>query len=82
MCKRIVPDIATGCSLNVWMVSDAYGCKFPEYRANKIGRITPSGVITEFAIPTANSGPVGITAGNGSLWFTELLGNKIGRITP
>jgi len=38
--------------------------------------------ITEFAIPTAVSGPEGITAGpDGALWFTELNTNKIGRIT-
>ena len=38
--------------------------------------------ITEFPIPTANSGPFGITAGpDGALWFTEGSGNKIGRIT-
>ena len=50
---------------------------------NKIGRITPAGVITEFAIPTGGSGPYEITAGpDGNLWFTESLGNKIGRITP
>jgi streptogramin lyase len=38
--------------------------------------------ITEFTIPTANSGPNGITAGpDGALWFTEAAANKIGRIT-
>jgi len=37
--------------------------------------------MTEFLVPTANSGPCGITAGpDGALWFTEELGNKIGRI--
>ena len=41
------------------------------------------GAISEVAIPTRNSGPVGITAGpDGNLWFTEVNGNKIGRITP
>jgi streptogramin lyase len=55
---------------------------FTEYGGNKIGRITTAGSITEFAIPTANSGPTGITAGHdGNLWFTESNGNKIGRIT-
>lgn len=40
-------------------------------------------VITEFPIPTALSGPEGITAGpDGNLWFTEAAANKIGRITP
>lgn len=38
--------------------------------------------ITEFAIPTANSGSDEITAGpDGNLWFTERGTNKIGRIT-
>ena len=39
-------------------------------------------MITEFPLPTASSGPAGITAGpDGNLWFTELVANKIGRIT-
>ena len=38
--------------------------------------------ITEFPVPTAASGPVGITAGpDGNLWFTEFSANKVGRIT-
>jgi hypothetical protein len=42
-----------------------------------------SGKIREFAVPTANSGPLDITAGpDGNLWFTETSGNNIGRITP
>jgi virginiamycin B lyase len=50
---------------------------------NKIGKITTSGVITEYAIPTANSGLAGITAGpDGNIWFTEPSGNKIGKISP
>ena len=56
---------------------------FTENLANKIGRITPSGVITEFTGFSAASGPLGITAGpDGNLWFTEISGNKIGRVTP
>ena len=40
--------------------------------ANQIGRITPDGQITEFAVPTANSRPEFITAGpDGNIWFTE-----------
>ena len=50
---------------------------------NKIGRITREGAITEFLIPTPQSGPIGITAGpDGNLWFTEEVATKIGRITP
>src|SRR5271170_1273471 len=38
--------------------------------------------ITEYAVPTANSGPSGITVGpDGALWFTEGTGSKIGRVT-
>jgi len=56
---------------------------FPEWFADKIGRITPSGTISQFQIPTAESRPYGITLGpDGNLWFTEERGDKIGRITP
>ncbi|HLK66778.1 MAG TPA: hypothetical protein VKU19_25265 [Bryobacteraceae bacterium] len=62
---------------------------FTEFRGNKIARITPAGVISEFplapnpASPEFGSNvPNGITMGpDGNLWFTELFGNKIGRIT-
>jgi streptogramin lyase len=37
---------------------------------------------SQFPIATPNSVPQGITMGpDGALWFTEALGNKIGRIT-
>src|SRR5262249_3186669 len=49
--------------------------------AGRIGRITTSGAITEFAIPTSQSATVGIVAGlDGALWFTET-SNQLGRIT-
>ena len=39
--------------------------------------------MTEFPVPTADTGPTDITTGpDGNLWFTELSGNRIGRITP
>jgi streptogramin lyase len=55
---------------------------FTEFGADRIGRITPSGVITEFPLPAGFDGPGRITAGpDGALWFTEHLGGtKIGRI--
>ena len=38
--------------------------------------------ITEYSVPTAISQPAYITAGpDGAMWFTEFVGNKIGRIT-
>ncbi len=49
---------------------------------DKIGRITSSGIITEYTLPTPSSFPFGIAAGpDGNVWFTEFSGNKIGRIT-
>ncbi|MDQ6892340.1 MAG: hypothetical protein M3167_06635 [Acidobacteriota bacterium] len=38
---------------------------------------------TEYATPTAGSGPGGIVTGpDGNLWFTETSASKVGRITP
>jgi virginiamycin B lyase len=64
---------------------------FTEPGINKIGRITTAGDLTEYAIPSRGNGPLGnvlgsqplsITPGpDGALWFTEAVGNKIGRIT-
>lgn len=49
---------------------------------NRIGRITTTGVTTEFTTPTTSSGPFGIATGpDGALWFTEYPVNQIGRIT-
>jgi streptogramin lyase len=39
--------------------------------------------ITEYAVPTASSGPGAVVPGpDGALWFAEVSGNKIGRRTP
>ena len=66
--------IAAGPDGNIW---------FTEKNSGKIGRITLSGGVTEFSIPTASSGPNSITRGpDGNLWFTENNADKIGRITP
>ena len=66
--------IAAGPDGNIW---------FTEDNAGKIGRITLSGVVTEFSIPTAGSEPPSIARGSdGNLWFTENGAGKIGRITP
>lgn len=65
--------IVTGSDHNLWIA---------EFGANKIARMTTSGVVTQYAIPTANSGPYRITSGyDDALWFTEQTANKIGRIT-
>src|SRR5947209_13652407 len=67
--------IITGADGNVWFTEDI---------GNRIGRITPSGVVTEFSTGLSNAAyPRDIAAGpDGNLWFTEFAGNRIGRITP
>lgn len=65
-------EIAAGSDGNLW---------FTEFDANKIGRITPSGAITEYSLPTS-SWMRGITNGpDGALWFTRQDTKQIGRIT-
>ena len=53
-------------------------------RSNRIGKITPAGVVTEYSAGiSAGSFPYDIAAGpDGNLWFTEQTGKGIGRITP
>lgn len=64
--------ITTGPDGNLW---------FTESDANAIGRITTSGSIAEFPVPTPASQPSGIASGpDGNLWFAERDGDKIGRI--
>ncbi len=51
--------------------------------ANKIARVTPSGEVKEFMVPTAGSVPNYLAPGHdGNVWFTESEGNKIAKITP
>src|SRR5258708_34521423 len=65
------------------MTGGLYSLLFFTEEVGKIGRITPAGGVTEFPIPTADSQPLGITAGpDGNPWFTEASGKQIGRLTP
>jgi streptogramin lyase len=69
-----VNGITAGPDGNIW---------YTNVVANKIGRVTPSGVFTEFPIPYSGSFPQDITTGpDGNLWFTEGIGNRVGRVTP
>lgn len=45
-------------------------------------RHAAAGTVTEYAIPTAKSGPVGIVTNiDGALWFCEANASKLGRLT-
>ncbi|HSZ57668.1 MAG TPA: hypothetical protein VK797_18545, partial [Tepidisphaeraceae bacterium] len=58
---------------NVW---------FTDQDNNAIGRETPSGAVTEFAIPTDSALPDQITVGpDGDLWFLETGLSQIAKIT-
>ena len=64
--------VALGPDGNLW---------FTEQAGLKIGRITTSGTITEFAIPGAQ-GLTGIAAGpDGNVWFTDELSGFVGSIS-
>jgi streptogramin lyase len=65
-------SIASGPDGNLWYTVPS----------GRIGRMTTSGVVTEFALPGPVSRPEGITSGpDGNLWFIEGQANRIGRIT-
>ena len=50
--------------------------------SSEVVRVTPQGMVTAFATPTA-SNPAGITSGpDGNIWFTEGATGKIAFITP
>ncbi|HKV84905.1 MAG TPA: hypothetical protein VJN88_10130, partial [Ktedonobacterales bacterium] len=69
---HVVCGLTAGADGNMW---------FSEQYTNKIGRISPSGSVTEFNDPSANGFPTSITAGpDGNLWFSDKDG--IGKMTP
>jgi len=67
-------NIVVGSDGNLW---------FTESGVDRIGRITPAGVITEFTTPTADSNPTGLALGaDGDVWFGESATGGIAKITP
>ena len=67
--------ITSGPDGNLW---------FTQAGLSQIGRITTSGVITEYTLPGTITFPIGITTGpvsDGALWFAGFGTSNIGRIT-
>ncbi len=58
---------------NVWFADKA--------NPGQIGRITPSGALATYAVPTRDAAPTGVASGPGGMWFTETSKNQIGRVT-
>jgi streptogramin lyase len=70
-------DITVGPDGNLWLTN--YDQMFGDPAT--ITQVTPAGVITEFPLADTAGGAFGITADhNGDLWFTELVGGKIGEV--
>jgi streptogramin lyase len=70
--------ITTGPDGNLWFTLPNANMNGQDY----LGRITTSGVVTEFPLDTDNDDPQDIVAGpDGNLWFTELGAGQIGQIT-
>src|SRR5262249_51637899 len=69
--------IRAGSDGNLWFTEGT-----TDYISAAIGRITPSGTISEF--PVAGAGGIAaLTAGrDGNIWFTDNYPNRLGRITP
>src|SRR5271166_3125563 len=66
--------IATGPEGDLWFTEDG--------GPGAVGRITPSGSVTNFKTEGLSS-PDGIAAGpEGDMWFTDIHDSKIGRIAP
>src|SRR5262249_14724918 len=82
--ESAIPTAGSG-PLDITTYSPEGDLYFTENSANKIG-LQVIGALkcpwTEcsLGVPTANSGPWGITSGpDGNLWFTEQIGNKVAR---
>jgi streptogramin lyase len=74
--ERFPLGITTGPDDNFWFV---------EYASGTIGRMTPTGMLTEFPVASATSSTYlrSIAAGpDNNLWFTDTGNNRIGRMTP
>lgn len=79
-CGNVCPEgIATGPDGALWFTESQLSIA----GGNRIGRMTSTGRLSEYEIPTENSQPSRIGAGGeDGLWFTEGRAPKLGRITP
>lgn len=72
-----VAQMVAGPDGNIW---------YTNYAGNAIGRLTATGVVTQYPLPVSGSQPNGITVGSdGALWFTQSISPagqlRIGRIS-
>ncbi len=78
-------SIIAGPDGNIWFTNGGSDVGVSGVYGGQIDRITQTGTVSEYQIPSPNSQPNDLVAGpDGNLWFTEstLYGGVIGRITP
>jgi RHS repeat-associated protein len=67
-------DIVPGPGGDLW---------FTESSAGKIGKVAPSGAITEYSIGVSGASPQGLAmGGDGNIWFADKGTDSIGKVTP
>ena len=74
-------DITTGADGNLWFLLLNGRMDGRQVDGNRVGRMTPQGNVTEFAIPSQTGSPINIAVGpDRNIWFTKQ--NTLGRVTP
>lgn len=81
---RVPSVLARDVARNVWFTAGGGGYAGLDVPpSNKVGKLAPDGRITEYETPTAGSAPTSLKVGtDGTIWFTERLGNRLGRLEP
>jgi virginiamycin B lyase len=68
-------DITAGADGNLWFLELDGRMDDREVDGNRVTRITPQGVVTEFAMPVPHSGPINIAVGpDKNIWFKRATG--------
>lgn len=74
-------DITTGADGNLWFVELSGAMDGIEPDGNRVARITPTGEVTEFMIPSPGGTPINIAVGpDRNVWYTK--GAALGRVAP
>jgi virginiamycin B lyase len=74
-------DITAGADGNLWFLELNGNVDGRVVTGNRVARITPDGVITEFDLPSATGSPTNIAVGpDRNIWYTK--GRMLGRVTP
>jgi virginiamycin B lyase len=74
-------DITAGADGALWFVELSGGMDGLVTDGNRVGRITTTGTVTEYRMPSAAPSAVNLAVGpDHNIWYTQ--GTKLGRVTP